>query len=113
MDFIEKIEKVLITLALEYVPPLSEPKAVIHQWVHAIASGNELFAKNRGITKNKIIWILRKNKIYTSKPQFANLVKTVIRLKPPKKEKFTFILLYSLRNHTTIWARLWRFAILN
>ncbi len=42
--FLQKIEAALLPTADQYAPEGSDPKAIIHQWTHAIASGNKPFA---------------------------------------------------------------------
>ncbi len=42
--FFKQIETALLPTANQYAPEGSNPKAIVHQWIHAIASGNKLFA---------------------------------------------------------------------
>lgn len=90
----EKIEKALMEYATNYTPPGSTIKSVIHQWVHAIIYGQDLFAKNRGVTENEIIKVLKKAGIYKSKDQFYKLVSNEIQIKPIGQD-FTFIDLFA------------------
>ena len=54
-QFLEKIELILNEYAQPFTPDGTEAKAVVHQWVHAIAYGNDLFGKLRGVNKAKKI----------------------------------------------------------
>ena len=40
----QQIEAALLPTADQYAPEGSDPKAIVHQWIHAIASGNKPFA---------------------------------------------------------------------
>ena len=80
--------------AIKYAPEGSEPKAIVHQWIHAIASGNKPFAAQRGATSKKLINILKKENLYEDVESFKNkLPKTPI--KPAKESTFTFIDLFA------------------
>jgi DNA (cytosine-5)-methyltransferase 1 len=62
--FLSSIENVLTDYAAQYTPEGSEPKAIVHQWGHAIAYNNKLFAENKGVKKEIIISLLKKEGIY-------------------------------------------------
>jgi len=47
--FIEQTENALRELAYDYAPPGTTEDAVVHQWLHAIASNSDLFAEVRGV----------------------------------------------------------------
>lgn len=94
MNFFEQIEAVLLPLATQYTPEGSEPKAVVHQWIHAIANGARPFAAERGASTKKLIGILKQAKLYTDVASFKNqLPETPI--KPAPKSAFTFIDLFA------------------
>ena len=59
-QFLEEIEIILNDYAEHFTPDGTESKAVVHQWVHAIAYGNDFFGKSRGVSKAKIIRVLKK-----------------------------------------------------
>jgi hypothetical protein len=42
-DFIEAIESALVPLAEKYTPEDSQLKAVVHQWVHALAKDTSFY----------------------------------------------------------------------
>lgn len=88
------VEDALIEYATQYTPPGSNVKSVINQWIHAIVYEHDLFAKNRGVTKNEIVNRLKKAGIYKSKEQFNKLVTKEIHIKP-KSNDFTFIDLFA------------------
>lgn len=83
-----------MSTATQYAPEGSEPKAVVHQWIHAIAYGHPLFAAQSGVNKRKLTGILKKEKLYTDVESFKNKL-TKSPIKPPKKSKFTFIDLFA------------------
>ena len=92
--FFQQIEAALLPTAIQYTPEGSEPKAIVHQWVHAIASGTKPFAAQRGATSKKLINILKKENLYGDAESFKNkLPKTPI--KPAKESTFTFIDLFA------------------
>ena len=92
--FIQQIEAALLPTATQYAPEGSEPKAIVHQWIHAIACGNKPFAAQRGASKAKLIGILKKGNLYGDAESFKNkLPKTPI--KPAKESTFTFIDLFA------------------
>jgi DNA (cytosine-5)-methyltransferase 1 len=92
--FFKQIETALLPTAGQYVPEGSDSKAVVHQWIYAIAHGNKPFAVQRGVSKLKLINILKKEELYEDAESFKNkLSKTPI--KPPKESSFTFIDLFA------------------
>jgi DNA (cytosine-5)-methyltransferase 1 len=92
--FFEQIEAVLLPLATQYTPEGSEPKAVVHQWIHALAYGYTPFAAERGASEKKLIAILRTAQLYSGVASFkSKLPQTPIM--PAKKSIFTFIDLFA------------------
>ena len=94
-DFLINAENVLKDLAEKYKPEGTDFKALVHQWVHALASGSELFAGKRGANKKSIIATLKKNDLYEDKESFENQVKNLSHIKPLKEPKFRFIDLFA------------------
>ena len=91
---LQEIEAVLLPTAIKYTPEGSDPKAVIHQWIHAIAYDFPLFAAHQGICKADLIEILKLENLYKDKVTFKKkLFSTPI--KPTTKSKFTFIDLFA------------------
>ena len=92
--FFQQVETALLPTATKYTPEGSESKAIVHQWIHAIASGNKPFAAQRGASAKKLINILKKENLYEDAESFKNkLPKTPI--KPAKESTFTFIDLFA------------------
>jgi len=93
--FIEKAENALIHIAEDYAPPRSTVEAVVHQWIHAIATGSDLFAADRGIDERKVIRILKEAGLYDSKATFNKSLYEQIHIKPAVKPSFRFIDLFA------------------
>lgn len=93
--FVQQIESALEKLAEDYTPPGSEYRAVVHQWIHAIATDSPLFADNKGSFKSKIIEILIKEGLYKNDSAFRNAIYKSIHIPPPKKINFRFIDLFA------------------
>ncbi|MDQ6971877.1 MAG: DNA cytosine methyltransferase, partial [Mariprofundaceae bacterium] len=94
-SFIERAEEALREIARDYVPPGSTEEAVVHQWLHAIASSSELFAADRGIKKRKVVYTLKKSGLYTSRPDFSRELYEDIHLEPQSEHAFRFIDLFA------------------
>ncbi|MCX2452626.1 DNA cytosine methyltransferase [Pedobacter sp. PLR] len=97
-EIIKSIEEKLAELAEAYQPEGSEIKAVIHQWIHAIAFNHNLFGEERGVDKEKIITCLKDAGLYKNQELFKAQVTDAIHLKQPssKDDKgFTFIDLFA------------------
>ena len=93
-DYFQQIEAALLPTATQYAPQGSEPKAITHQWMHAIVYGNKPFAAQQGVSAKKLIGILKKEKLYEDAESFKKkLPKTPI--KPAKESTFTFIDLFA------------------
>ncbi len=90
----QKIEAVLLPTAIQYTPEGSDPKAVIHQWIHAIASDYPLFAEHQGICKEHLIEILKLSNLYKDKVTFKKKLPST-PIKPAIKSTFTFIDLFA------------------
>jgi DNA (cytosine-5)-methyltransferase 1 len=94
-EFIEKAENVLTDLAKDYVPLGTRVEAVIHQWLHAIASSSELFATDRGLNKKRVVNILKKFSLYDSIAGFRSTLYGTIHFKPLVNHSFRFIDLFA------------------
>lgn len=97
-EIIKKIEDKLIPLANDYKPNGSEAKAVVHQWIHAIAFGNSLFGQEKGINKEDIIKLLKEENLYTDQKLFTTSILKTIHLVQEVGEninEFTFIDLFA------------------
>lgn len=94
-QFTSSIESALLPIAIQFAPAGSEPKALVHQWMFALAYEQALFAGQRGVTPDVLINILRKNELFQDAASFKKkLLKTTV-IKPPAKSKFTFIDLFA------------------
>ncbi len=92
--FFKQIGTALLPTATQYTPEGTDPKAIVHQWIHAIAHGNKPFAAQRGASKTKLISILKKEHLYDDAESFLSKPpKTPI--KPAKESSFTFIDLFA------------------
>jgi len=94
-NILEKLEHILVPMALKYVPEQSEPKAVVHQWAHAIANNLPLFGNSQELDNSAIIKILENNNLYKSKTSFHHNLTSHLPITPPKKAIFTFIDLFA------------------
>jgi len=93
-QFLKEIEAALLPTAIEYAPEGTEPKALTHQWAHALAYGFTPFAAGRGATSKKLISILKKAQLYTDAATFKSKLPST-PIKPPKESTFTFIDLFA------------------
>lgn len=91
---IQQIEAALQPAATQYAPEGTEPKALAHQWMHALAYGFTPFAAERGASKKKLIGILKKTQLYADAATFKRKLPGT-PIKPPKESTFTFIDLFA------------------
>lgn len=109
-NLLERVEEVLMPLALPHTPEGTDTIAIIDQWIHALATNNEFYCDNSLNTaenlKKQIRSMLRKSKFYQNKTQFYNLVFDNIELKPNINSKFTFIDLFAGIGGTRLGAQL-------
>jgi len=94
-EFLVKLENALSTYAKQFTPEGSEIKAVVHQWVHATAYDNDIFASSKGADKNEVLTWLKKAKYYRSVKQFKKELRDCINLNPAEKPEFSFIDLFA------------------
>jgi len=92
---LEDIEVALLVEAEKYTPEGSEPKAVVHQWAHAIAHDLPLFGELNGAKKEVIIKILKGKTLFKNKKSFHHELTARLPIVPPEKAKFTFIDLFA------------------
>lgn len=93
--FLEELESVLVPMAKKVTPEGSEPKAVVHQWAHAIAYKKQLFSDGFGIQKKDIIKLLKSKSIYKNQDEFKEKLNKSIVLKAIDRPKFSFIDLFA------------------
>lgn len=92
MNFFEQIEAILLPLATQYTPEGSEPKAVVHQWIHAIANGGDFVGTVNG---NTVIDNLKKSGVFETSKQFKRKVIDQINFPPSNSPTFRFIDLFA------------------
>lgn len=96
---IDKIESILIPYTKNHIPEGTSRKALIDQWIHAIATDSEFFCNskiaNPAFLKQKIIAELIKYKIYTSREEFFAAIFSNLKIKPNFESKFKFIDLFA------------------
>lgn len=93
--FIEKVEPLLIPLAEPYTPKGSDVRAVVHQWLHAIAFNEKLVGVSRKDVLNKVISTLKTNSLYKEHNDFKNALYKGINFPPSTDTKFRFIDLFA------------------
>lgn len=91
----EQIEVLLQEMAEPYAPPGSSVKAVIHQWIHALHSGSNLFAEGRKVKKADILKALKQNGFLTETGKFKKAVMEEFHLKPSQDKGLKFIDLFA------------------
>lgn len=92
--YIQQIEAALLPTATRYAPEGTEPKALMHQWMHALAYGFTPFAAGRGATAKKLVAILKKTQLYTDAATFKSKLPST-PVKHTKESTFTFIDLFA------------------
>ncbi len=79
----------------KYCPEGTVTKAIVHQWLHAIAYGNSLFGENNGANKGEIVKLLKSKKLYKNKNELKAAINSSLKLFPADKPDFTFIDLFA------------------
>lgn len=98
-ELLVKAEGVLEPLVTPHVPKGTESKAVVDQWIHAIATNSQFFC-DRSIAKPselkaKALRKLKKEGIFTTREKFFEVAFSGLKLKPRKIQKFRFIDLFA------------------
>ena len=94
-NYLNQIENALIPLAENYVPEGSSSKAVVDQWLHALANGSDLFASNRGISRTVVLETLKGVLPDVELTNLKEIVYSHLALKPDASTKFRFIDLFA------------------
>jgi len=68
--FIASIESALLPFTSNITPEGSNPEALVHQWMFAIAYEQHLFAGQRGVNKEKLINVLKENRLFQDVQSF-------------------------------------------
>ncbi|MFA5702532.1 MAG: DNA cytosine methyltransferase [Advenella sp.] len=99
INVLQKAEELLEPLVLPHVPEGTQTKAVVDQWVHALAADNDFYCNpllsDRTELKSSVLSLLKKNKLYKNRNQFFDEVFGSLRLKPVKSASFRFIDLFA------------------
>lgn len=98
-NIIIKAESIISPLVAPFVPAGTESKAVVDQWLHALATDSQFFCDPSVINpeelKAKVISLLADDGIYSTREAFFDLVFGELKLKPIKEAKFKFIDLFA------------------
>ncbi len=94
-DYIVQAEDVLSAYARKFVPEGSSEKAVIHQWLSAIAQKKALFSENMGVDRNHILKILKENNLYKTNGSFKKNIINGYNFVPTDQPQFSFIDLFA------------------
>ncbi|MBB5186679.1 DNA (cytosine-5)-methyltransferase 1 [Zhongshania antarctica] len=98
-DILASAELLIAPFVLPHVPEGTEPKALVDQWLHAIATGSQFFCDptvtSPAAMKKKILAVFKKQKIYTNQDDFFDLVFGALKLRPEKNARFRFIDLFA------------------
>ncbi|NOT84014.1 MAG: DNA (cytosine-5-)-methyltransferase [Methylococcaceae bacterium] len=92
---LEELEAVLWSKAVPYTPVGSDTKAVIHQWVHAIAHDKPLFGDSKGAKRTAIVKILKENGLFKNESMLRDALNAGLPISVPNGAKFTFIDLFA------------------
>ena len=98
-SFLEEAELALEPIAQSYTPEGSLTKAVVHQWMHSIAYGFNLYGavneKNNTELKKEIIGILDENSLFGNELEFRKKLMEGLALRPYEIPMFSFIDLFA------------------
>lgn len=93
--FLTQAESILLPEAQKYCPEGSEKKAVVHQWLNAIAYEKQLFAEKMGATPQDLIKLLKKKNLYTDIESLRCKLHKNLTLHAIDNPKFTFVDLFA------------------
>lgn len=94
-ELIIKAECALEEEAAKHCPEGTMPKAIIHQWLHAIVYNNQLFGEASGAKKDEVLKILKSKELYKNKKEFKADLQKCFKLIPQDKTDFRFIDLFA------------------
>jgi DNA (cytosine-5)-methyltransferase 1 len=94
-DFIKAVEQLLLPYTRDCTPVGSDPRAVVHQWMHAIASNEQLAGRLNKKQTAVVINTLKESSLYLSDSKFKNKLYKEINFPPKKSPKFRFIDLFA------------------
>jgi DNA (cytosine-5)-methyltransferase 1 len=98
-NVLQQAEALVKPLALSHVPQDSAVEAVIDQWLHALATGSQLYCDPALVKpenlKESVLSILQENGLFSTRESFFNEVFGDLKLKPSLDAKFRFIDLFA------------------
>jgi len=94
-NFITQAELLLLPVAQKYCPEGSEPKAVIHQWLNAIAHEKSLFGIQEDKDLQSVIEVLKNSGLYQTNEELKLQLHSHLKLRPIDEPKFTFVDLFA------------------
>ncbi|MFJ5356583.1 DNA cytosine methyltransferase [Pectobacterium sp. CHL-2024] len=98
-EVINKAEKLIEPLVISHVPEGTEPKALVDQWLHAIATDSQFFCNSNisspATLKEQVLSLLKEQGLYVDREHFFDCVFGDLKLKPTKDAKFKFIDLFA------------------
>ncbi|GKW41700.1 DNA cytosine methyltransferase [Pectobacterium parvum] len=98
-QIINKAEKLIEPLVVSHVPEGTEPKALVDQWLHAIATDSQFFCDSNisspATLKEQVLSLLKEQDLYVDRAHFFDCVFGDLKLKPTKDAKFKFIDLFA------------------
>nr|WP_230857556.1 DNA (cytosine-5-)-methyltransferase [Pectobacterium versatile] len=98
-QIINKAEKLIEPLVVSHVPEGTEPKALVDQWLHAIATDSQFFCDSNisspATLKEQVLSLLKEQDLYVDRAHFFDCVFGDLKLKPAKDAKFKFIDLFA------------------
>jgi DNA (cytosine-5)-methyltransferase 1 len=94
-NFITQAEHLLSSEAQKYCPEGTEPKAIVHQWLNAIAYQKALFSEPSGANRESILKILEAHNLYSGESELKKILHQNFVLNSVDDPKFTFIDLFA------------------
>jgi len=94
-NYLDLAEEVLTLEAVQHCPDGSDTRALIHQWLNAIASDSPLCFENEIINADSLKSILKKHGLFVSKAQLKKELKSKQVFPPSSKPLFRFIDLFA------------------
>ena len=94
-DQLAQLEQALLPAAGKICPAGSDPKAVVHQWLNAIAYGHQLFGVDAGPFSERLIFDLWREGCLPSRRELKKRMRRDVPLPPVATPAFTFIDLFA------------------
>lgn len=96
---LKNIEKLLSPIAEQHKPEGTDSKAVVDQWVHAIATDSQFYCNRELASADKLkeetIGLLKEHGLFNERSAFYDLVFGQLELKPIQNSSFKFIDLFA------------------